>query len=63
MLIATAGLFLAVAIWGVIDAIHYHQPEVPLADDAAATKVARRPPSSAVRFTLSPGGLGAAWTF
>ena len=29
---SAAALFFAVAIWGVIDAIHHHQPEVPLPD-------------------------------
>jgi hypothetical protein len=59
--VISGGLFWAVAIWGVIDAIYYHQPEVPLPDGA---KVARAPaPTWAPRLTLSPNGLGAAWAF
>jgi hypothetical protein len=57
--VVSGGLFFAVAIWGVIDAIHYHQTDVPLAE---GTKLARAP-SSRVHLTLSPGGLGAAWAF
>jgi hypothetical protein len=57
--LVSGGLFFAVAIWGVIDAIHHYKPEVPLPNGA---KVARARPSSA-RFTLSPTGLGAAWAF
>jgi hypothetical protein len=59
--VVSGGLFFAVAIWGVIDAIINFQPEVPLGD-APAGKVARTP-SSDVRFTLSPDGFGAAWRF
>jgi hypothetical protein len=56
--LVSGGLFFAVAIWGVIDAIHHHQPEVPLPSDA---KVARA--ASGARLTFSPNGLGAAWVF
>jgi hypothetical protein len=55
----SGGLFFAVAIWGVIDALTHHQAEVPLPDGA---KVARGRPSGA-RLTFSPNGLGAAWAF
>lgn len=57
--VASGALFYAVAIWGVIDAIHYHQSEVPLPEGAKAA----RAPSAGVRLTFSPGGLGAAWAF
>jgi hypothetical protein len=59
--VISGGLFFAVAIWGVIDAIVNFQSEVPLADSATG-KVARTP-SSDVQFTFSPGGVGAAWRF
>jgi hypothetical protein len=59
--LVSGGLFWAVAIWGVIDAIRNHQPEVLLSDDGAASGA--RPASSSGRLMLSPGGLGAAWTF
>jgi hypothetical protein len=59
--VVSGGLFFAVAIWGVIDAIINFQPEVPLPDSANG-KVARAP-ASEVQFTLSPGGFGAAWRF
>jgi hypothetical protein len=61
--VVSGGLFWAVAIWGVIDAIYYHQPEVPLPD---GTKVSRAPaPASlgGLRLTFSPNGLGAVWAF
>src|SRR3954452_10096023 len=59
--LVSGGLFWASAIWGVIDAIYYHQPEVPFTDSA---KVARVPaPTSGLRLTFSPNGLGAAWAF
>jgi len=57
--VVSGALFFAVAIWGVIDAIHHHQPEVPLPD---STKVARER-SPAARLTFSPNGLGASWAF
>jgi hypothetical protein len=57
--VVSGGLFFAVAIWGVIDAIYHHQPEVPLPDGA---KVARGH-SPAARLTFSPNGLGASWAF
>src|SRR5262245_37520814 len=56
--LASGGLFFAVAIWGVIDAIHNHQPEVPLPSDAKVARAASGP-----RLTFSPNGLGAAWVF
>ena len=59
--VVSGGLFFAVAIWGVIDAIHHYQPEVPLPDDAKS--VARRPLPGGPRLTLSPTGVGAAWAF
>jgi hypothetical protein len=57
----SGGLFFAVAIWGVIDAIQHHQPEVPLAIDRETP--ARPRANDAFRLTLSPSGLGAAWAF
>jgi hypothetical protein len=57
--VATGAMFFAVAIWGVIDAVRHHQPEVPLPD---GTKVSRaRAPEP--RLMFSPTGLGAAWVF
>ena len=59
--VVSGGLFFAVAIWGVIDAIVNFQPEVQMPESAPG-KVARAP-ASGVRFSLSPGGFGAAWQF
>ncbi len=59
--LVSGGLFFAVAIWGVIDAIINFQPEVQL-PESAGTKVARDR-SSGARLTFSPDGLGAAWQF
>ena len=58
----SGGLFFAVAIWGVIDAIRHHQPEVPL----TGRRQGRAPgaaPGGPARLTFSPDGLGAAWAF
>ena len=57
----SGGLFFAVAIWGVIDAIINFQPEVQL-PESAGTKVARDR-SSGAHLTFVPDGLGAAWQF
>jgi hypothetical protein len=57
--VATGALFFAAAIWGVIDAVRHHRPEVPIAD---GTKVSRAPAPGA-RLMFSPTGLGAAWVF
>jgi len=57
--LVSGGLFWAVAIWGVIDAVYYHQPEVPLPDGAKVS----RAPASGPRLTFSPNGLGAVWAF
>jgi hypothetical protein len=59
--VVSGSLFFAVAIWGVIDAVRYHQPEIQMPEDAGS-KVARTP-AAALRLTLSPGGVGAAWAF
>jgi tetratricopeptide (TPR) repeat protein len=47
----SGGLFFATAIWGVIDAIRHYQRDVQIAGDGG------------VRLTITPHGLGAAWTF
>jgi len=57
--VVSGGLFFAVAIWGVIDALAHYQPEVILSDGTRAAN--GHPP--ATRLTFSPGGLGAAWAF
>jgi hypothetical protein len=59
--LASGGLFWAVAIWGVIDAIHNFQLEVQLPENGGP-KVSRAP-SSGAHLTFSPHGLGAAWLF
>ena len=59
--LVSGGLFFAVAIWGVIDAIRNFQPEVLLPDEDGARN--GRPTASPARLLLSPGGVGAAWTF
>jgi hypothetical protein len=59
--VVSGGLFWAAAIWGVIDAIYYHQPEVPFTDGASVARVPA--PTSGLRLTFSPNGLGAAWAF
>jgi len=61
--LATGGLFFAVAIWGVIDAIRHYQAEVPL-----GTEPARFTSGPGLRLTptaMSPTslGLGAEWRF
>lgn len=59
--LVSGGLFFAVAIWGVIDAIHNHQAESPLGSDPGVDVT--RTASSRAHFMLSPDGVGAAWTF
>jgi len=56
--VASGALFWAVSVWGVIDAIYYHQSEVLMPE---GTKVSRAP--SGPRLTFSPNGLGAVWAF
>jgi hypothetical protein len=58
--VISGGLFFAVAIWGVIDAIQNHQLDVLLPDNGSKVAHSR---SSGARLTFSPSGLGAAWTF
>jgi len=54
--LVSGGLFFAVAIWGVIDAIAHFQPGVIVPEGANG-----HPP--AARLMFSPGGLGATWAF
>ena len=61
--LVSGGLFFAVAIWGVIDAIRNHQPEVLLPDESGGNGKITRAATSSARFMLSLDGLGAAWTF
>ena len=57
--------FFAVAIWGVIDAVRNFKPEVPLDGNGNGNgaRAATPAPLDNFRLTLSPSGLGAAWTF
>jgi hypothetical protein len=57
--LVSGGLFFAVAIWGVIDAIRNYEGEVRLAGASPA------PPrqGSSARLLVGPTGVGAAWTF
>jgi len=57
--VVSGGLFFAVAIWGVIDAMAHFQPDVLLPEGARVAN-GRSP---AARLTFSPGGLGATWAF
>jgi hypothetical protein len=59
--VISGGVFFAVAIWGVIDALVNFQPEVQL-PESSGTRVARDR-SSGAHLTFSPDGLGAAWQF
>jgi hypothetical protein len=59
--LVSGGMFWAVAIWGVIDAIQHHQPEVLLPGDGGGNETRAAPPRA--HLMLSPGGLGAAWAF
>jgi hypothetical protein len=53
--LASGGLFYAVAIWGIVDAIRHYQRDVMLARSAPAT--------SGFRLSPSPHGVGAVWSF
>jgi hypothetical protein len=52
--LVTGGLFYAVAIWGIVDALRYYQRDTLLARSTAGADF---------RFAVSPTGLGAAWRF
>jgi tetratricopeptide (TPR) repeat protein len=56
--LVSGGLFFAVAVWGIVDAVRHFQRDLLLAgasgDRAAGTDL---------RFTVTPTGLGAAWRF
>ncbi len=62
--VGSGAAFFAVAIWGVIDAVRNFKQEVPLNGNGNGTAARQPPPrSTTFRLTLSPSGLGAAWTF
>lgn len=60
--VGAGAAFWAVAIWGVIDAVRNFKQEVPLLDGNGARSATPAEPDN-FRLTLSPSGLGAAWTF
>jgi hypothetical protein len=53
--LVTGGLFYAVAIWGIVDAIRNYQRDTLLARSTA--------PASGFRLSASPHGVGAMWGF
>jgi hypothetical protein len=55
--VVSGGLFFAVALWGVVDAIRNYQRDVRLSDASPA------PSRGTARLLLGPTGVGAAWTF
>jgi tetratricopeptide (TPR) repeat protein len=55
--VVSGGLFFAVAIWGVIDALRNYQRIVPIADTPPT------PSGGTARLMLGPTGVGATWTF
>ncbi len=55
--LATGGLFFAVAIWGIVDAIRHFQRDVPMSETSPAS------PADAVRVGIAPFGLGATFQF
>jgi hypothetical protein len=56
--LATGGLFFAVAIWGVVDAIRHFKSEVVLNPQPPAP-----PRTTSFRLSPNPFGLGAEWRF
>jgi hypothetical protein len=60
--VGAGAAFWAVAIWGVIDAVRNFKQEVPLVDGNGVRAVTPAEPDN-FRLTLSPSGVGAAWTF
>jgi len=58
--LVSGGLFFAVAIWGVVDAVRHYQRDLLL---AGGSDEATGPRDGDFRFTLTPTGLGAAWRF
>ena len=61
--VGTGAAFFAVAIWGVIDAVRNFKQEVPLDGNGNGARAATPAPLDNFRLTLSPSGVGAAWTF
>ena len=61
--LVSGGLFFAVAVWGIIDAVRHYQRDVVISpgEDNPVRKVSARP--SSFRLTASPFGAGAAWEF
>jgi hypothetical protein len=53
--LVSGGLFYAVAIWGIVDAIRHYQRDVLLARSGSA--------ASSLRLSASPHGVGAVWRF
>jgi hypothetical protein len=51
----SGGLFYAVALWGIVDAIRNYQRDVMLARST--------PAASGLRLSASPNGVGAVWSF
>jgi hypothetical protein len=58
--LVSGGLFFAVAIWGIVDAVRHYQRDFLLAGGSGDDDP---PPRNDFRFTLTPTGLGAAWRF
>ena len=62
--VGAGAAFWAVAIWGVIDAVRNFKQDVPLPDgNRNGVRSATPAHPDSFRLTLSPSGLGAAWTF
>ncbi len=67
--VGSGAAFFAVAIWGVIDAVRHFKQEVLLDGNGNGERngngnaAASTAPLENFRMTLSPSGLGAAWTF
>ena len=62
--LVTGGLFFAVAIWGVVDAIRYYQADVLTGVEPAPRRPqAARGDGAAFHLSASPFGVGAEWRF
>jgi hypothetical protein len=60
--VVSGGLFFAVAIWGVVDAVRHFQRDLLLAG-ATGEGDGDRLSKTDFRFTITPTGLGARWRF
>jgi hypothetical protein len=61
--VVSGGLFFAVALWGVVDAVRHYQRDVIVQPAPGELNLRAAAPRSSFRLTASPFGAGAVWEF